>query len=66
MDNSGKWGSGGFFNAVRALSADVEKNYEQAHKMKDLHLGDVHLIPVGSRDDTRTCFFNSNVFNTRY
>jgi len=49
LDNSGKWGSGGFFNSIRSLNPKIEENYSQAHKMGDLHLGDVHLVLVGKR-----------------
>lgn len=45
-DNSGTWGSGGMFNAVARLSSKVPETYEAAHEANDLHLSDLHLIPV--------------------
>jgi O-acetyl-ADP-ribose deacetylase (regulator of RNase III) len=49
LDNSGQWGRGGFFNAISALSVLPEQNYAMAHKMGDLKLGDVHLVPIVSQ-----------------
>ncbi|KAK3804046.1 hypothetical protein RRG08_003214 [Elysia crispata] len=55
-DNSGTWGQGGLFSAISARSSQVEEKYEFAGRMKDLSLGDCHLIPVDdieSREDGR-------------
>lgn len=46
VDNSGTWGRGGMFDAVARLSSKVPEAYEAAHEAEDLHLGDLHLIPV--------------------
>lgn len=46
VDNSGTWGRGGMFDAVARLSSKVPEAYEAAHEGEDLHLGDLHLIPV--------------------
>ena len=46
VDNSGTWGNGGMFNAIARLSSKVPEAYEEAHAAEDLHLGDLHLIPV--------------------
>lgn len=56
VDNSGRWGRGGVFSALSARSPRPEQQYEMAHEMNDLHLGDVHLIAVDdleSRDTGR-------------
>ncbi|GFR78435.1 chromodomain-helicase-DNA-binding protein 1-like [Elysia marginata] len=55
-DNSGTWGQGGLFSAISARSSKAEEQYEFAGRMKDLSLGDCHLIPVDdieSREDGR-------------
>ena len=44
------------FSALSARSPRPEQQYEMAHQMKDLHLGDVHLVAVDdleSRDTGR-------------
>src|SRR5690349_5326455 len=41
-------GYGGFFNAISQLCPRAEESYSMAHKMGDLKMGDVHLIPVES------------------
>lgn len=46
VDINGKWGSGGVFSALDRLSNGIGKQYELADKMKDLHLGDVHIINI--------------------
>lgn len=46
VDNSGRWGRGGVFSALSARSPRPEQQYELAHQMSDLHLGEVHLIAV--------------------
>ena len=56
VDNCGRWGRGGVFSALSARSPRPEQQYEMAHQMNDLHLGDVHLIAVDdleSRDTGR-------------
>ena len=45
-DDSGRWGKGGLFDALSARSTQPQLCYEQAGKMKDLALGDAHLIPI--------------------
>ena len=49
-DNSGHWGRGGVFSALLARSTAPKLQYELAHKMKDLHLGDAHIVPVDDRE----------------
>ncbi|KAG0627932.1 hypothetical protein M758_2G239400 [Ceratodon purpureus] len=46
VDNSGTWGRGGMFDAVARLSSKVPEAYEAAYEAEDLHLDDLHLIPV--------------------
>ena len=49
VDDSGRWGVGGVFSALSARSAEPQTNYELAGKMKDLSLGDAHIIPIDDR-----------------
>ncbi|XP_070199132.1 chromodomain-helicase-DNA-binding protein 1-like [Littorina saxatilis] len=51
-DDSGLWGRGGLFSAVSARSSQPQTQYELAGKVKDLSLGDCHLIPMTKSDDT--------------
>uniref|UniRef100_A0A915PGC4 Uncharacterized protein n=1 Tax=Setaria digitata TaxID=48799 RepID=A0A915PGC4_9BILA len=44
VDDSGVFGCGGVFDALREKSQQIIKTYELAGKMGDLHLGDAHLI----------------------
>ncbi|BFZ16162.1 hypothetical protein BsWGS_19201 [Bradybaena similaris] len=46
VDDSGNWGQGGLFSAISARSSQPETQYEFAEEMKDLALGDCHLIPI--------------------
>ncbi|KAI5647393.1 hypothetical protein M9H77_33398 [Catharanthus roseus] len=46
VDESGNWGRGGLFDALAKLSANTPHAYERAHEFGDLHLGDLHLIPI--------------------
>jgi len=46
VDNSGTWGSGGMFSAIARLSSKVPEAYEAAYEADDLHLSDLHLVPV--------------------
>ncbi|KAI3418499.1 Helicase C-terminal domain-containing protein [Psidium guajava] len=46
IDNSGKWGHGGMFDALAKLSSDIPVAYERAAEFGDLHLGDLHLIRI--------------------
>lgn len=34
------------FDALARLSANIPDAYEKAHEFGDLHLGDLHLIPL--------------------
>eukprot|EP00029_Vermamoeba_vermiformis_P011169 TRINITY_DN6077_c1_g2_i1.p1 TRINITY_DN6077_c1_g2~~TRINITY_DN6077_c1_g2_i1.p1 ORF type:complete len:411 (+),score=118.19 TRINITY_DN6077_c1_g2_i1:138-1235(+) len=64
MDSSGKWGYGGFFNAISQLCPRAEENYSMAHKMGDLKMGDVHLIPVeieGNEDESKRTLYIANL-----
>ncbi|KAG9142047.1 hypothetical protein Leryth_022465 [Lithospermum erythrorhizon] len=46
VDNSGRWGHGGLFDALAKVSEDIPNAYERASQFDDLHLGDVHLIEI--------------------
>ncbi|KAI8520689.1 Chromodomain-helicase-DNA-binding protein 1-like [Branchiostoma belcheri] len=50
VDDSGSWGQGGLFSALSARSSQPEMQYQLAGKMKDLALGDAHLIAVDDRE----------------
>jgi superfamily II DNA/RNA helicase len=69
MDSSGKWGYGGFFNAISGLCPKAEETYGLAHKMGDLKMGDVHLVPVetGSDEDAekRTLYVANLICQSR-
>lgn len=43
-DDSGWWGKGGVFTAISKRCHAVEEQYELAAKMKDMNVGDCHLI----------------------
>ncbi|KAK3102784.1 hypothetical protein FSP39_013885 [Pinctada imbricata] len=45
-DDSGRWGKGGLFTAISNRTKAVEEQYEMAANMKDLSLGDCHLISM--------------------
>ncbi|XP_062607988.1 chromodomain-helicase-DNA-binding protein 1-like isoform X1 [Saccostrea cucullata] len=49
-DDSGWWGKGGVFTAISKRSHSVEEQYELAAKMKDIHVGDCHLISMEEED----------------
>ena len=53
VDNSGEWTNRGVFRALSELSPAVEKQYTLAGEMKDLHVGDMHLITVPAADAER-------------
>ncbi|XP_074272826.1 putative helicase CHR10 isoform X2 [Silene latifolia] len=46
VDDSGKWGQGGMFDALARLSSRVPEAYERASEFGDLHVGDLHLIQL--------------------
>ncbi|XP_030837594.1 chromodomain-helicase-DNA-binding protein 1-like isoform X1 [Strongylocentrotus purpuratus] len=46
VDDSGSWGHGGLFSALARRSPQPERLYELAGKMRDLNLGDAHLVPI--------------------
>lgn len=46
VDDSGKWGHGGLFDALARLSSKVPEAYERASEFGDLHQGDLHLIQL--------------------
>ncbi|XP_065055431.1 chromodomain-helicase-DNA-binding protein 1-like [Rhopilema esculentum] len=46
VDDSGRWGSGGLFTALSKRSSNPKDQYELSGKMKDLTLGDAHLISI--------------------
>ena len=49
VDNSGSWGRGGLFSALTRRSGLPEEKYELAKEMKDLSLGDCHLITLNDK-----------------
>ncbi|XP_068650407.1 probable helicase CHR10 isoform X2 [Aristolochia californica] len=51
IDNSGKWGHGGMFDALKNLSGTIPAAYQRAFECGDLHLGDLHLIKINEADD---------------
>ncbi|CAL1541161.1 unnamed protein product [Lymnaea stagnalis] len=52
-DDSGHWGKGGLFSAISARSLQPETGYELAGRMKDLSLGNCHLIPVDDIESSK-------------
>eukprot|EP00899_Mesostigma_viride_P017412 jgi/Mesvir1/25672/Mv01886-RA.1 len=46
VDDSGSWGSGGMFRALSSRWRHLAPAYEKAGAARDLHLGDVHLLPA--------------------
>ena len=64
LDDSGRWGKGGLFDALSARSTQPQMCYEQAGKMRDLTLGDAHLIPIDdlqSREQGRDMVSIANI-----
>lgn len=57
VDNSGKWGKGGLFTAIDNLSLKVSEQYAKASKMKDIHMGDLHIIEIDKREDGEHSLF---------
>ncbi|GAB1605108.1 chromodomain-helicase-DNA-binding protein 1-like [Argonauta hians] len=51
IDDSGVWGVGGVFTAISDRSSRPQTQYELAKRMKDINLGDCHLIPLDDDDD---------------
>ncbi|KAK2190804.1 hypothetical protein NP493_68g04006 [Ridgeia piscesae] len=49
VDDSGRWGQGGVFSALSRRSSLPEDQYTLAGRMKDLALGDVHVVPLDDR-----------------
>ena len=48
VDNSGVWGTRGFFKSLSSLSSTIGNSYVLAGAMDDLHLGDAHLIDIST------------------
>ncbi len=46
LDDSGRWGKGGLFSALSSRSLEPQTAYELAGRMKDLSLGDAHVVPI--------------------
>ncbi len=46
VDDSGRWGRGGLFSAISARSTVPQTAYEEAGHMRDLSLGDAHLVDI--------------------
>ncbi|VDN56559.1 unnamed protein product [Dracunculus medinensis] len=55
IDNSGIFGNGGVFTALRKKNISIVNAYHMASKMKDLSLGDVHLIENISNSRHDSC-----------
>ncbi|KAJ8447296.1 hypothetical protein Cgig2_013073 [Carnegiea gigantea] len=53
VDDSGKWGHGGLFDALARLSSKVPEAYERASEFGDLHQGDLHLIQLDDDHNAR-------------
>jgi len=45
-DDSGRWGKGGLFSAISARSTCPQAAYEEAGRVRDLSLGDAHLVDI--------------------
>ena len=56
LDDSGRWGRGGLFRALDALSPLVSHVYLEAYNQEDLSLGDLHLVPVDESDAGHTTY----------
>ncbi|XP_074119361.1 chromodomain-helicase-DNA-binding protein 1-like isoform X1 [Sminthopsis crassicaudata] len=50
VDDSGRWGRGGLFTALKVRSSKPKRMYELAGKMKDLHLGGVLLFSIDDKE----------------
>ncbi|XP_068681305.1 chromodomain-helicase-DNA-binding protein 1-like isoform X2 [Montipora foliosa] len=50
VDDSGWWGQGGLFSALSRRSLQPENQYKLASEMKDLKLGDAHLVSVDDQE----------------
>ena len=50
-DDSGYWGKGGLFSALGSRSGRPQEQYEMAGQMKDLSVGDCHLMPLHGGND---------------
>lgn len=46
VDTSGRWGKGGLFSAISSRSQQPQAYYEDAGRMRDLELGDTHIVPL--------------------
>ncbi len=57
VDRGGSWPDRGVFKALNdAHGSHIKEAYELASKMKDLHLGDAHCIPLsGIHSDAVSC-----------
>ncbi|KAK5964448.1 Chromodomain helicase DNA binding protein 1 like [Trichostrongylus colubriformis] len=44
VDNSGKFGKGGIFSALRAKDPTIAERYELISRMGDMKMGDCHLV----------------------
>lgn len=55
VDNSGQWTDRGVFGALTRLCPSIGERYGLAGRMKDLHLGDIHLFPV-AEDEMHTSY----------
>jgi len=53
VDDSGRWGQGGLFSALSRRSSQPETQYELASQMKDLKLGDAHIVPVDDQESRK-------------
>ena len=51
VDNSGRWGRGGLFDALVKRKSDLPDIYKEASKMDDINLGDVHFINLNENNE---------------
>ena len=66
VDDSGRWGKGGLFNALGGLSPLVEAAYTAAGEMDDIHLGDTHVVQLDlTRPDGSAVYVGLMVAQTR-
>ncbi len=62
VDDGGSWPDRGVFKALSdAHGTQIAEAYELAHKMKDLHLGDAHCVPLSSSSSRRASGVHSVV-----
>ncbi len=62
VDSGGAWPDRGVFSAInRVHGTQIQDAYELAAKMKDLHLGDAHCVPLSAATSEPACTIHSVV-----